>query len=143
MTFFVDVADPIPFAGAAAPEGGLAYQVYDPNRLVLGKRMEDHLRIGVCYWHSFNWPGSDVFGVGAFDRPWLEAGPDPMAAARAEQDAAFEFFAKLGTPYFSFHDVDMAPEGETLKQSRANLEAMVERAAQKMAETGVPGLCGL
>ena len=95
------------------------------------KRMEEHLRIGVCYWHSFNWPGSDIFGVGTFDRPWLEVGLDPMAAARAKQDAAFEFFAKLGTPYFSFHDVDMSPEGETLEQSRANLEAMVERAVRE------------
>ena len=142
MTFFTDIADPIPFAGASAPEGDLAYRVYDPDRIVLGKRMEEHLRIGVCYWHSFNWPGSDIFGVGTFDRPWLEVGPDPMAAARAKQDAAFEFFAKLGTPYFSFHDVDMSPEGETLKQSRVNLEAMVERAAEKMAETGVELLWG-
>ena len=52
MTFFTDVADPIPFAGASAPEGDLAYRVYDPDRIVLGKRMEEHLRIGVCYWHS-------------------------------------------------------------------------------------------
>ena len=142
MTFFTDVADPIPFAGGDPPDEGLAYRVYDPNRMVLGKRMEEHLRIGVCYWHSFNWPGSDIFGVGTFDRPWLEVGLDPMAAARAKQDAAFEFFAKLGTPYFSFHDVDMSPEGETLEQSRANLEAMVERAAEKMAETGVELLWG-
>ena len=142
MTFFTDVADPIPFAGASAPEGDLAYRVYDPDRIVLGKRMEEHLRIGVCYWHSFNWGGSDIFGVGTFDRPWLEVGADPMAAARAKQDAAFEFFAKLGTPFFSFHDVDMSPEGETLKQSRVNLEAMVERAAEKMAETGVELLWG-
>ncbi len=142
MTFFTDVADPIPFAGGDPPDEGLAYRVYDPNRMVLGKRMEEHLRIGVCYWHSFNWPGSDIFGVGTFDRPWLEVALDPMAAARAKQDAAFEFFAKLGTPYFSFHDVDMSPEGETLKQSRANLEVMVERAAEKMAETGVELLWG-
>ena len=142
MTFFTDVAEPIPFAGSARTESDLAYQVYDPDRMVLGKRMEEHLRIGVCYWHSFNWPGSDVFGVGTFDRPWLEVGLDPMAAARGKQDAAFEFFAKLGTPYFSFHDVDMSPEGDTLTESRANLEAMVERAAEKMSETGVELLWG-
>ena len=142
MTFFTDVADPIPFAGGDPPDEGLAYRVYDPNRMVLGKRIEEHLRIGVCYWHSFNRPGSDIFGVGTFDRPWLEVGLDPMAAARAKQDTAFEFFAKLGSPYFSFHDVDMSPEGETLKQSRANLEAMVERAAEKMVETGVELLWG-
>ncbi|MDX1450831.1 MAG: xylose isomerase, partial [Acidimicrobiia bacterium] len=56
----------------------LSFSVYDPNRMVMGKRMEDHLRIAVCYWHSFAWPGSDVFGAGTFDRPWIGAS-DPMA----------------------------------------------------------------
>ncbi|MCU1397232.1 MAG: Xylose isomerase [Acidimicrobiales bacterium] len=143
--FFTEVQQPVRFAGAAAPEGaeaGLAYQAYDPDRLVLGKRMEDHLRIAVCYWHSFNWPGSDIFGSGTFDRPWLDVGVDPMQAAFAKQDAAFEFFAKLGVPYYCFHDVDMAPAGATLKQSRANLDVLVERAATKMAETGVKLLWG-
>ena len=62
----------------------LTFKVYEPDRLVLGKRMEDHLRIAVCLWHSFNWPGSDVFGVGTFDRPWLDPGIDPMAAAHRQ-----------------------------------------------------------
>jgi xylose isomerase len=140
--FFADVPDHIPFAGSGDPDSSLAYQVYDPDRIVAGKRMEEHLRIGVCYWHSFNWPGSDIFGSGTFDRPWLDVSADPMDAARAKQDAAFEFFAKLGTPYFSFHDVDMAPEGNSLKESRANLETMVDRAAEKMAETDVELLWG-
>ncbi len=138
--FFTDVPDPVRFAGAAGD--GLGFRVYDPDRIVAGKRMEDHLRIGVCYWHSFNWPGSDIFGAGTFDRPWLDAAGDPMAAAEAKQDAAFEFFAKLGVRFFSFHDVDMAPEGATLAESRRNLDAMVERAAQKMGETGVELLWG-
>jgi xylose isomerase len=116
--------------------------VYDPDRLVGGKRMEDHLRIAVCYWHSFNWPGSDVFGDGTFDRPWLDAGADPMEAAFAKQDAAFEFFAKLGTPFYCFHDTDMAPPGDTLKSSRANLHRLVDRAEEKMSETGVRLLWG-
>ena len=77
----------------------LTFKVYEPDRMVLGKRMEDHLRIAVCLWHSFNWPGSDVFGVGTFDRPWLRPVADPMEAARAKLDAAFEFIAKLGVPY--------------------------------------------
>lgn len=142
MTFFDDVNEPIGFIGPDAPADQLGYRVYEPDRMVLGKRMEEHLRIGVCYWHSFNWPGSDIFGVGTFDRPWLEPGVDPMTAAMAKQDAAFEFFTKLGTPFFSFHDVDMAPEGATLAESRRNLDAMVERAEQKMAETGVRLLWG-
>ena len=144
--FFDTVSEPVAFAGQGADGGsdrsGLAYRVYDPDRLVQGRRMEDHLRIAVCYWHSFNWPGSDIFGVGTFDRPWLEPGQDPMAAARAKQDAAFEFFEKLGTPFFCFHDVDMAPEGDSLAESRANLDAMVERAAARMETTGVRLLWG-
>lgn len=120
----------------------LAFRVYDPDRMVLGERMEDHLRIAVCYWHSFNWSGADVFGAGTFDRPWLEPGQDAMAAARRKMDAAFEFFDKLGTPYFCFHDVDIAPTGETFAESRRNLEAMVEYAEEHMARTGVQLLWG-
>ena len=140
--FFDTVPEPVAFAGKGAGDDGPAYRVYDPDRMVQGRRMEEHLRIAVCYWHSFNWPGSDIFGVGTFDRPWLEPGQDPMAAARAKQDAAFEFFEKLGTPFFCFHDVDMAPEGDSLAESRANLDAMVERAAAKMKATGVRLLWG-
>jgi xylose isomerase len=139
--FFTDVPDRVRPAGQTETDG-LAYQVYDPDRLVGGKRMEDHLRIAVCYWHSFNWPGSDVFGDGTFDRPWLDAGADPMEAAFAKQDAAFEFFAKLGTPFYCFHDTDMAPPGDTLKSSRANLHRLVDRAEEKMSETGVRLLWG-
>ncbi|MYL08017.1 MAG: xylose isomerase, partial [Acidimicrobiia bacterium] len=140
--FFDTVPEPVAFAGRRAGLGQLAYRVYDPDRQVMGRRMEDHLRIAVCYWHSFNWPGSDIFGHGTFDRPWLDPGQDPMAAARAKQDAAFEFFEKLGTPFFCFHDVDMAPEGADLSESRANLDTMVERAAEKMEATGVRLLWG-
>src|SRR5712691_8450428 len=97
--FFPDVPGPIPFGGPDAT-GALSFKVYEPDRLVLGKRMEDHLRIAICLWHSFNWPGSDVFGSGTFDRPWLDPTPDPLAAARTKLDAAFEFIAKLGVPLF-------------------------------------------
>jgi xylose isomerase len=139
--FFTDVPDRVAPAGGGTGNG-LAFRVYDPDRIVAGERMEDHLRIAVCYWHSFTWPGSDVFGAGTFDRPWLEAGREPMEAAFAKQDAAFEFFTKLGVPFYCFHDVDMAPPGDTLKASRANLDRLVDRAAEKMSETGVGLLWG-
>ena len=88
--FFTDVPAPIPFAGSGSSGASdLAFRVYDPTRVVAGKTMKDHLRIAVCYWHSFNWPGSDIFGVGTFDRPWLQPGVDPLEAAIAKQDAAF------------------------------------------------------
>jgi xylose isomerase len=136
--FFSDIEGPVSFGGAE----DLSFQVYDPDRIVLGKRMEEHLRFAVCYWHSFNWPGSDVFGAGTFDRPWLAVNDDPRAAARQKADAAFEFFSKLGLPFFCFHDVDLAPEGRTFKESAANLDAMIDYAEKKMAETGVHLLWG-
>ncbi len=142
MTEFF-TAVPQPVAPASEPAGdGLRYLVYDPQRVVAGRTMAEHLRIAVCYWHSFNWPGSDVFGAGTFDRPWLAAGADPMQAAMAKQDAAFEFFTKLGTPFYCFHDVDMAPEGATLAESKRNLDVMVDRAAGLQESTGVRLLWG-
>jgi xylose isomerase len=139
--FFSEVAQPIPFGGLDSADP-LSYKVYQPDRMVLGKRMEDHLRIAVCLWHSFNWPGSDVFGVGTFDRPWLDARLDPMHAAQAKVDAAFEFVAKLGVPFFCFHDRDVAPEGGTFAETTANLDAIVARIERHMERTGARLLWG-
>src|SRR5438105_3109161 len=104
--------------------------------------MEDQLRIAVCLWHSFNWPGSDVFGVGTFDRPWLTAGHDAATASRAKLDAAFEFIDKLGVPFFTFHDRDVAPEGRTYGETLANLAASADRIEAHMARTGARLLWG-
>jgi xylose isomerase len=139
--FFPDVPEPIRFGGLDSDDP-LTFKVYEPDRLVLGKPMRDHLRLAVCYWHSFTWPGSDVFGGGTLDRPWLASDVDPMAAARHKLDAAFEFFVKLGMPYFTFHDVDIAPEGDTFAASAHNLEQIVLAIEKKMAETGVKLLWG-
>ena len=139
--FFSEVAQPIPFGGLESTDP-LSFKVYQPDRLVLGKRMEDHLRVAVCLWHSFNWPGSDVFGSGTFDRPWLDPRLDPMIAARAKLDAAFEFVSKLGVPFYCFHDRDIAPEGRTFAETQANLDAMIDQAAAHMARTGVKLLWG-
>jgi xylose isomerase len=139
--FFPDVNDPIRFVGLDSAEP-LAYHVYDPDRVVLGKRMEDHLRVAVCLWHSFNWPGSDVFGVGTFDRPWLDARLEPMIAARAKLDAAFEFLTKLGVPFFCFHDRDVAPEGETWRETQQILDEVIDDIARRMRDSGMKLLWG-
>ena len=139
--FFPDVSEPISFS-EEAEDRDLVYRIYQPDRLVLGKTMAEHLRMAVCYWHSFNWAGSDIFGAGTFDRPWLAAGVDPIPAARQKMDAAFEFFFKLGIPFFCFHDVDIAPPGDTFVESARDLETMVDYAEKKMAETGVRLLWG-
>jgi xylose isomerase len=128
--------------GGPGSEEPLAFRWYDPERKLLGKRMEDHLRVAVCYWHSFCWPGSDVFGAGTLRRPWLDAGGDPLELARRKADAAFEFFEKLGAPFFCFHDRDLAPEGATWRETRARLDALLERVAALMERTGVRLLWG-
>ena len=93
MTEFFAGVDAIRYEGPDSPNP-LAFHYYDPDRVVLDKTMKEHLRAAVCYWHSFQWPGSDVFGAGTFDRPWLNAAMEPMTAARMKMDAAFEFFSK-------------------------------------------------
>ena len=138
--FFADVEE-IARPGAEA-SGELAFRYYDPDRLVLGKRMEEHLRFAVCYWHSFCWPGSDVFGEGTFDRPWQRDGADAMAQAEHKTDVAFEFFAKLGVPFFCFHDRDVAPEADTFRESCDRLDRLAERIERRMEETGVRLLWG-
>ena len=140
-SFFQDVPDRIPFGGLSSDDP-YSFKVYQPDRMVLGKRMEDHLRVAVCFWHSFAWPGSDVFGAGTFDRPWLAPGVEPMDAARAKVEAAFEFLGKLGAPFFCFHDRDVAPEGGTFAETSANLDAIVGEIEGHMARTGARLLWG-
>ncbi len=135
---FFEGIEPVKYRGPGAD--ALSYAYYDKDRQVLGKRMEDHLRAAVCYWHSFAWPGSDVFGAGTFDRPWFSGAP--LEAALVKLDAAFEFFEKLGLPYFTFHDRDVAPEGSSLAETNANLDRVVEVMQKKMQATGVKLLWG-
>lgn len=138
--FFTTVPDRIAYEGPAS-DNPLAFRWYDADRVVGGKRMEDHLRFAVCYWHSFAWDGADIFGAGTLDRPWLNDS-DEMGAAKAKMKVAFEFFEKLGAPYFCFHDRDIAPEGATFKESAANFDEMIDEAAKHMERTGVKLLWG-
>ena len=139
-TIFEGIA-PIRFEGEAS-SSALAFRHYDSNRVVLGKRMEDQLRFAVCYWHSFSWNGFDVFGYdGSFQRPWHRLA-DPWEAALAKVDAAFDFFQRLGAPFYCFHDRDVAPEGRTPKESVELLRRMVEVLARKQQDSGVKLLWG-
>ena len=141
MAEFFTGVDKIPYEGPTS-DNPFAFRYYDADRVVLGRTMEEQLRVAVCFWHSFSWPGNDVFGDGTFDRPWNDPALDPMFAAKMKMDAAFEFFAKLGMPFWCFHDIDIAPAGDTFADSRRNLETMVEYASGKMAETGIGLLWG-
>jgi xylose isomerase len=139
--FFTEVTEPIRFEGPDSTNP-LAFKVYDKDRIVLGKRIEEHLRPGVCFWHSFAWPGLDMFGIGTLDRPWLSGTGDEMANARAKMAVAFEFFEKIGVPYYCFHDRDVAPESERFSEFRANLDALVDDAERYQHQTGVRLLWG-
>jgi xylose isomerase len=137
---FFAMSAPIAYGGKDA-SSPFAFRWYDKERVVRGRRLEDHLRFAVCYWHSFCWPGSDPFGGETFLRPWHH-GPDPMVLARAKADVAFELFRLLDVPYFTFHDVDAAPEGRSLAESVANLNAIADVFEEKMASSKVRLLWG-
>lgn len=140
MSFFPNV-DTITYQGPECADP-FAFRYYDATRQVLGKSMAEHLRFAVCYWHSFDAPGMDVFGAGAWDRPWANGPGEPMAAARAKLAAAFEFLQKITAPYFCFHDRDVAPEGANFAESERNLLTMGEELAAAMQRTGVKLLWG-
>ncbi|GGY48825.1 xylose isomerase [Parvularcula lutaonensis] len=137
-SYFDDIG-PIAFEGPQT-SNDLAFRYYDPDRMVLGKRMEDHLRPSVCFWHSFCWDGFDVFGGGSFDRSWHRLEGQEMAEARL--DAAFAFFEKLGTPFFAFHDVDVMAPASTMKEHAENFARILDPIEERMQETGVKLLWG-
>jgi xylose isomerase len=138
-SYFADI-EPIKFEGTDSTNP-LAYRYYDKDRVVMGKTMAEHLRMAVCYWHTFCWDGFDVFGAGTFNRPW-HGGPIDQARADHKLDEAFEFFARLGLPYFCFHDVDVMAHASTIKEHVENFAVIVDKIEAKMAATGVKLLWG-
>ncbi|WP_236181812.1 xylose isomerase [Pseudomonas sputi] len=139
MPYFPDV-EPIRYEGPAS-DSPLAFRHYDADKIILGKPMREHLRMAACYWHTFVWPGSDVFGAGTFKRPWQHAG-DPMELAIGKAAAAFEFFSKLGIDYYCFHDTDVAPEGHSLKEYRNHFAQMIDHLERHQEQSGIKLLWG-
>jgi xylose isomerase len=138
-TYFSEI-NVIPYLGTDT-ENQLAYRFYDPQKIILGKTMAEHLRIAVCYWHTFCWQGHDQFGAGTRLLPWDQVAT-PLQAAEQKLDAAFEFFTKLNIPYFTFHDRDLSPEGRNIAESVNNLQHMVELVQNKIEQTGIKLLWG-
>ena len=119
----------------------LAFQYYNPEEVIEGKTMEEHLRFSVVYWHTFRANGSDPFGAPTMDRPW-EDGTDSVENAINRAHVAFEFMEKLGAPFYAFHDRDVAPEGDTLAQSHENLDKIVDVFEEEQKRTGIKLLWG-
>jgi xylose isomerase len=119
----------------------LAFRWYDPRELVEGKPMQDHLRFSVVYWHTFRGTGSDPFGAATMRRPW-DDGTESVENAVRRVRVAFEFMEKLQSPYYAFHDRDVAPEGATLAETNKNLDAVVRVLKEEQQRTGIKLLWG-
>lgn len=139
MAFFPEVSK-IRYEGPDS-KNPLAFRHYNPDEMVEGKTMKEHLRFSVCYWHTFRGTGSDPFGPGCAVRPW-EDGTDSVEMAIKRVRVAFEFTEKLGCPFYCFHDRDVAPEGKNLAETNKNLDAVVKVLKEEQQRTGIQLLWG-
>ncbi|WP_375230598.1 xylose isomerase [Roseobacter sp. S98] len=132
MTDFFAGTEPLRYA-PDAPADQLVFRHYNPDEIVAGKTMSEHLRFAIAWWHSFAWPGGDPFGGQTFDRQWFG---DTMDLARLKADVAFEMFALLGQPFYCFHDADIRPEGADFSENTRNLNEIADYLEEKMAAGG-------
>ena len=119
----------------------LAFRWYNADEEIEGRTMRDHLRFSVVYWHTFRGTGADPFGSGTMVRPW-DDGTETLENALARVPVAFEFMEKLTAPFYAFHDRDVAPEGATLQETHAHLDAVVDLLKQEQQRTGIRLLWG-
>ncbi len=132
--YFPGIA-PIQYEGPDS-DNPLAFKYYNPDQLLAGKTMRDHLRFAIAYWHSFCGVGSDPFGPGTKYFPW-DIAADPIGNAKDKMDAAFEFFTKIGAEFYCFHDFDVVAEGGSVAESEHRMRVMVDYAKEKQRASGV------
>ena len=130
----------IPFEGAES-KNPMAFHYYEPERVVMGKKMKDWLRFAMAWWHTLCAEGGDQFGPGTKTFPWNDSA-DPVEAAKHKVDAGFEFMQKMGIPFYCFHDVDLCTEAATVEEYEKNLKEVVAYLKQKQQETGIKLLWG-
>src|SRR4051794_3301262 len=139
MSFFPDVQK-IRYEGPTSTDP-LAFRHYNPDEVVEGKKMRDHFRFAVAYWHTFRGTGGDPFGPGCAVRPW-EDGPDSADMAVKRVRVAFEFMEKLGVDFYCFPDLEVAHEGANLRETNKNLDRVVDALKQEQQRTGIKLLWG-
>lgn len=140
MQYFNEVTK-IKFEGPTSTNP-LAFKEYNPDEVIMGKPMKEHLRFSMSYWHTLTGEGSDPFGAGTAVRPWDDAAINPIEKAKVRVKVAFEFMEKLGVEYFAFHDRDIAPEGKDLKETNEILDQIVDIIEAEMKRTGIKLLWG-
>jgi xylose isomerase len=126
---------------SSSSKNPLSFKHYNPDEVVEGKTMREHLRFAVVYWHTFRGTGSDPFGAGTMQRPW-DDGTSSVKNAQNRVRAAFEFIEKLGAPYYCWHDRDVAPEGKNLAESNKNFDAVAKVLKEEQQRTGIKLLWG-
>jgi xylose isomerase len=139
MEYF-DFVDQVKYEGPKS-KNPLAFKFYDAEREIYGKKMKDHLKFAMAWWHTLCADGTDMFGSGTMDKSFGQT-PATMEHARAKVDAGFEFMQKLGIEYFCFHDADIAPEGKNLAETNKNLDEITDYIKEKMDQTGIKLLWG-
>ncbi|MBQ9184737.1 MAG: xylose isomerase [Bacteroidales bacterium] len=130
----------IPFEGAES-KNPLAFHYYDPERVVLGKKMKDWLKFAMAWWHTLGQASGDQFGGQTRSYEWDKA-DCPLQRAKDKVDAGFEIMSKLGIEYFCFHDVDLVEEGATIEEYEARMKEITDYVAQKMKGTDIKLLWG-
>ena len=130
----------IPFEGPESMNP-LAFHYYEPDRVVLGKKMKDWLKFAMAWWHTLGQASGDQFGGQTRSYEWDE-GACPMCRAKAKADAGFEIMQKLGIEYFCFHDVDLVEEAPTIEEYEQRMAEITDYVAAKMKETGIKLLWG-
>ncbi len=119
----------------------LAFKYYDPDRIIMGKTMKEHLPFSMAWWHNMSATGADMFGSGTVDKSFGEKS-GTMEHAKAKVDAGFEFMQKLGITYYCFHDADIVPEADTIEETNQRLDEITDYLKLKMDETGIKLLWG-
>ncbi len=119
----------------------LAFKYYDPDRIIMGKTMKEHLPFSMAWWHNMSATGADMFGSGTVDKSFGEKS-GTMEHAKAKVDAGFEFMKKLGITYYCFHDADIVPEADTIEETNQRLDEITDYLKSKMDETGIKLLWG-
>ena len=118
-----------------------AFRYYDADKVIMGKKMSEHLPFAMAWWHNLCAEGSDMFGRGTADKSF-GASVATMEHAKAKVDAGFEFMQKLGIKYFCFHDVDIVPEADDINETNRRLDEITDYILEKMKGTDIKCLWG-
>ncbi len=137
--FFPEIGK-IPYEGVEN-HNPMAFRYYNPDRIVLGRKMKDWLKFSMAWWHTLCAEGGDQFGGGTKTFPW-NAASDPIQSAKDKVDAGFEFMQKVGIEYYCFHDVDLVSEASTIEEYEQNLRTIVAYLKEKQEQTGIKLLWG-